>query len=92
MKCYMDCVVYLEATGRGWHYKKRWVIRDSAWDNKLVASFTEAEFFAKDIRGNNKVDEDQIIRDWCARKKTDPAWLAFIHNKEVKDALKKLEG
>lgn len=90
MKCYMDCVVYLEITGRGRSSKKRWVIRDSAWDNKLVASFTEVEFFAKDIRGNNKVDEDQIIRDWCARKKTDPAWLAFVHNKEIEFALKNI--
>lgn len=90
MKCYMDCDVYFETTGRGRHCKKRWVIRDREWDNKLVASFTEAEFFAKDNRGNNKVDGDQIIRDWCARKKNDPAWLAFAHNKEIEETLKNI--
>ena len=90
MKCYMGCEVYLEYTGRGSNYKKRWVIRDSEWGNKLVASFTEAQFFGKDARGNNLVDEDQIIRDWCDKKKTDPAWLAYKHNKEVEAALKNL--
>lgn len=92
MKCYMDCDVYLETTGRGWHYKKRWVIRDRTWGNKLVASFTEMEFFGKDRYGNNLVNDDQIIRDWCNKKKNDPAWLAYKHNKEIESALKKLEG
>lgn len=89
--CYMDCDVYLEATGRGWHYKKRWVIRDRAWGNKLVASFTEVEFFAKDNYGDSKVDEYKIIRDWMDKKKNDPEWLAYKSQRDIKDYNREIE-
>lgn len=77
MLFYCNCKVYCETTGRGRNSMKRWVIRDMAWGGKLIASFTDAEFFAKDNHGENKVNETQIILDWVAKRDRDPAYLAY---------------
>lgn len=85
MKCYMDCNVYCTTVGRGRNARKRWVIVDAAWGNKLVASFSEAEFFSDDC------DDTQIILDWMKKKQNDPEWLRYKFLQEQKRFAKDME-
>lgn len=91
MKCYMDCVVSLETFGRGRNARKRWTIRDYTWNHKLVAWFTEHEFFHGGPDGLG-VDDTRIIIDWCRNKKNDPEWQKFQMMKEMKAVEKMIDA
>ena len=82
MKCYMGCNVYFEHRGRG--RRGSWVIRDGAWDNRLVRDLGP-NFIHSDI------DEDAIIRAWCEAKKTNPEWLEYCRKIEIKRHNKEIE-
>jgi len=76
MKIYMDCSVNRErwrmrdAFGKFLPSVTRWTIRDMTLNNKLIAVFSEAEFF------QDKVNDFQIIRDWCQLKKEHPEMIS----------------
>lgn len=71
MMSYMSCDVYLEHRGRG--HRKSWVIRDSAWGNKLVRDLGPTL--------DSAVDTFEIIRKWNEDKKTNPEWIEFKNKK-----------
>ena len=91
MKIYMDCEVSLEKFGRGRNARKYWTIRDYMWNHRLVAKFTEYEFFHGGPDGNG-VDDTQIIVDWCHGKKNDPEWQKYQIQKELKSLEKKIDA
>lgn len=64
MKLYMDCAVTIE------NYK--YVIRDQAWNNKVVRVLTEQEY--------EQESDFQIIREWCKAKENNLEWLAYKAN------------
>lgn len=88
--CYMGCQVTKEFIGSGRTGTWYWIIRDMAWGGKIVAKFTEREFFASD-RGVYTVNENEIIRDWCQKKQNDPAWEAYARTREIANAIDVLE-
>lgn len=64
MKLYMDCTVTIK--------NHKYVIRDQAWNNKIVRVLTEQEY--------EQVSDFQIIREWCKAKENNPEWLAYKAN------------
>ena len=90
MKIYMDCEVSCETFGRGRSARKYWTIRDYTWGRKLVARFTEYEFFHGGP-DRNGVDDGKIIRDWCHNKKNDPEWQKYQMMKEMKSVEKMID-
>lgn len=87
----MDCEIYPETFGRGRNARRYWVIRDRAWGNKLVAKFTEYEFFHGGPDGQG-VNDTQIIIDWMNAKKNNPEWQRFQLQKEIRKVKKMIDA